>query len=94
MYYNAIHKAVVHDEWHLYFSCCIFKHIPPRIFLVSGISFSTSSKGYLSWEEAPEEEVARIEESGREEKANQLMGIGREGGRADVDEGDSTLLST
>ena len=93
VYYNAIHKAVVHDEWHLYFSCCIFKHTPQRIFLVSEISFPTSSKGYLSWEEAREEEVARIEESGRE-KANQSMGIGREGGRADVGEGDSALLNT
>ena len=57
MYYNAIHKAVVHEEWHLCFSCCRFKHIPQRVFLVSEISFSTSSKGYLSWEEAPEEEA-------------------------------------
>jgi len=57
----------------------MFKHIPQRIFLVSGISFPTSSKGYLSWEEAPEEKMARIEESGREEKANQPMGIEREG---------------
>jgi len=83
VYYNAIHKAVVHDEWHLYFSCCIFKHIlvPRRAFLASEISFSTSSKGYLSWEEAPEKEVARVEESGREEKANQSMRIGREGGK-------------
>jgi len=94
VYYNAIHKAVVHDEWHLYFSCCIYKHIPPRAFQASEIPFSTSSKGYLSWEEAPEKEVARVEESGREEKANQSIGIGREGGRADVGEGDSALLST
>jgi len=39
---------------------------------------------YLSREEAPDEETARIEGSGREEKANQPRGIGREGGRADV----------
>ena len=54
------------------------------IFLVSEISFSTNGMDYLSREEAPEEETARIEGSGREEKANQPRGIGREGGRADV----------
>jgi len=73
----------------LYFSCCIFQHLPQRIFLVSEISFSTRGTGYLSWKEAPEEEVARVEGSGREEKGNW-----GERERADVGEGDSALLST
>jgi len=33
----------------------------------------------LSWEEAPEEEMARVEGSGREERAKGKGGVGREG---------------
>ena len=63
----------MHVEW-----ICTSLVVYLNTFLrVSEISFSTRGTGYLSWEEAPEEEVARVEGSGRREK-----GIGGgEGGK-------------
>ena len=71
------------DEWHLYFILLLYNintyTAYLMIFLVSEISFSTNGMDYLSREEAPEEETARIEGSGREEKANQPGELGERG---------------